>query len=217
MKRKTICLILALALTLCLSLAASAFAAGTPHTVTGERASITITNVEGTATASFINLSNSLFEEREIFLVGESGTEVVFESTVPADISDAEYNMVIWIQNESGGYIVDSGGELNVPELSEGKYGLVLAPDSYTITRNWIASYEFGDAIVYLAFAENPTPALPPAANEIQVLLNNVPIAFDQTPIIENERTLVPVRAIAESFGAEVGWIQATRTVTIAF
>ena len=32
--------------------------------------------------------------------------------------------------------------------------------------------------------------------------------------IVEN-RTLVPVRAISEAFGCEVGWDSATRTVTI--
>lgn len=34
-------------------------------------------------------------------------------------------------------------------------------------------------------------------------------------PIVKDDRTLVPVRFIAESFGAEVGWDEATQTVTI--
>lgn len=38
---------------------------------------------------------------------------------------------------------------------------------------------------------------------------------LDMPPRIINGRTLVPVRAIAEAFGCEVGWEQATRTVTI--
>ena len=37
----------------------------------------------------------------------------------------------------------------------------------------------------------------------------------DVVPFIENGRTLVPVRFIAESFGATVGWDDATRTVSV--
>ena len=39
-------------------------------------------------------------------------------------------------------------------------------------------------------------------------------IAFDQVPVIENGRTLVPLRAIFERIGADVQWDGATQTVT---
>ena len=44
---------------------------------------------------------------------------------------------------------------------------------------------------------------------------NGVDITLDVPAQTIGGRTLVPVRAIAESFGAEVGWNPATRTVTI--
>ena len=47
--------------------------------------------------------------------------------------------------------------------------------------------------------------------------MDNVVIFFDSEPYIdENNRTMVPVRAISEALGAFVGWDDATRTVTIA-
>lgn len=46
------------------------------------------------------------------------------------------------------------------------------------------------------------------------VFYNNEKIYFDQIPVIENGRTLVPLRAIFETFGAEVTWDGATSTVT---
>lgn len=49
--------------------------------------------------------------------------------------------------------------------------------------------------------------------SEITVLLNEKTIAFDQPPIIENGRTLVPLRAIFESLGASVNWEPQTRTI----
>jgi len=42
--------------------------------------------------------------------------------------------------------------------------------------------------------------------DEITVTLNGTPIKFDVTPIIENDRILVPFRVIFEALGAEVDW-----------
>jgi len=48
----------------------------------------------------------------------------------------------------------------------------------------------------------------------ISVRLNSKKVYFDQLPVIDNDRTLVPVRAIFEALGAEVTWDGITRTVT---
>ena len=48
----------------------------------------------------------------------------------------------------------------------------------------------------------------------IRVFYNGTEIEFDVAPIIENDRTLVPFRAIFEAMGASVEWEEATETVT---
>ena len=48
----------------------------------------------------------------------------------------------------------------------------------------------------------------------ITVTINDNPIDFDQTPIIIDDRTLVPLRAIFEALGATVEWDGDTQTVT---
>jgi hypothetical protein len=48
----------------------------------------------------------------------------------------------------------------------------------------------------------------------ISVSMNSEPIAFDVAPIMENDRVLVPFRAIFEAFGADVRWEESTNTVT---
>ncbi|HEY9060475.1 MAG TPA: copper amine oxidase N-terminal domain-containing protein [Pseudobacteroides sp.] len=50
------------------------------------------------------------------------------------------------------------------------------------------------------------------AANPITVIVNNNIVKFDVFPVIENGRTLVPVRAIFEALGAVVTWNANTRT-----
>ncbi len=46
------------------------------------------------------------------------------------------------------------------------------------------------------------------------VFYDDEKIEFDQIPVIENGRTLVPLRAIFEKIGAEVDWNEADKTVT---
>ncbi len=48
----------------------------------------------------------------------------------------------------------------------------------------------------------------------ITVMYNGEKIKFDQIPVIENGRTLVPLRAIFEKIGATVEWNGDTQTVT---
>ncbi len=50
--------------------------------------------------------------------------------------------------------------------------------------------------------------------NDITVTLNGSPITFDQPPIIKNNRSLVPLRAIFEALGATVEWDGTAKTVT---
>ena len=50
-------------------------------------------------------------------------------------------------------------------------------------------------------------------SNEIKVVVNGNYITFDQKPVIENDHTLVPMRAIFEALGADVQWNNDTRSV----
>lgn len=56
--------------------------------------------------------------------------------------------------------------------------------------------------------------ANPKPNNSVQVILNGNVLDFEVPPIIENGRTLVPLRAIFEALGASVSWDQTSRTVT---
>ena len=54
------------------------------------------------------------------------------------------------------------------------------------------------------------------SAKEISLYVNAEKIKCDSPPIIQNDRTLVPVRAIMEALGASVKWNELTRAVTIS-
>ena len=50
-------------------------------------------------------------------------------------------------------------------------------------------------------------------ASEITVKINDKDVIFDVSPIIMNERTMVPMRAIFEDLGCEVEWLSQSQTV----
>lgn len=51
------------------------------------------------------------------------------------------------------------------------------------------------------------------AASAISVQVNSTPVAFDVPPIMVQGRTMVPMRAIFETLGADIEWNGNTRTV----
>ena len=53
------------------------------------------------------------------------------------------------------------------------------------------------------------------AASQIKVLVNGREIAFDQQPVSTNGRVLVPIRAVAESLGADAAWSDEENQVVI--
>ena len=51
------------------------------------------------------------------------------------------------------------------------------------------------------------------ADEEVSVVLNGEKLEFDVNPTIINDRTMVPMRKIFESFGAKVEWVEASQMI----
>ncbi len=50
---------------------------------------------------------------------------------------------------------------------------------------------------------------------EMSFMKNGVSVPMDTMAIIKDGRTFLPVRALGQALGADIGWDAATRTVTI--
>lgn len=74
---------------------------------------------------------------------------------------------------------------------------------------------KFISAFVVIAMMFSLAGTIGASAADVTVFVDGEQVLFDQPPVIENDRTLVPVRAIAEKLGAEVLWDDATRTATV--
>lgn len=70
-------------------------------------------------------------------------------------------------------------------------------------------------AVLMAAILVGVVPAY--AAGDISVIVNGAYVMFDQQPVIENDRTLVPIRAVTEQLGATVSWKAETKTTTIHY
>ena len=71
-----------------------------------------------------------------------------------------------------------------------------------------------GGQIITAKLNENNSIGLVIGSDEMQV--HNKKIKLDTAPIIVNDRTLVPLRAVSETFDYDVNWDEDTKTVTIS-
>jgi len=117
----------------------------------------------------------------------------------------------LWIKS----YVFDTGETL-YKEISSNKVLLSEAKKVFD-TSNYLVFYEINESNIAKVIYGAGTQANPPmtATPSIKVILNGSQIQFDQPPIIDNGRTLVPIRAIVEAMGASVNWDAGSQTATI--
>lgn len=70
--------------------------------------------------------------------------------------------------------------------------------------------------ITYFLLALIPVTAYAANGNqEIKVYVNDTRVQFDVPPVVIQDRTMVPIRAVFEALGADVQWNNITKTATI--
>lgn len=135
----------------------------------------------------------------------ETGDVIVkLVNTMDSDVNvDLNINGAEVISNTAKTTVMS--GDTSLENSLENKNAIV--PKETTITN---AANEF----TYSAPANSVNIIHLSANDNIKVTVNGEYVTFDQSPIIENDRTLVPFRAIFEKLGAKVDWDNDTRTVT---
>lgn len=86
---------------------------------------------------------------------------------------------------------------LDISGLSAGSHTLRIA--AFDASGNELAAQEY-------TISKQP---------EIQISVNGQNVVADVPPMLQNDRTLVPIRAVGDALQAEVGWDEAAKTVTI--
>ena len=95
----------------------------------------------------------------------------------------------------------------------DGKWGFVDTTGEVIVPLIYDEVYPFNGGLS-AGFKDGKLSIFEIVEKPISVIVNGSALALEQPPIIENERTLVPLRAIFEALGADVEWDQSTQTVT---
>jgi len=66
---------------------------------------------------------------------------------------------------------------------------------------------------LFILFGIFGVPSFAQESKEISVSIDGLPVSFDVPPLIENGRTLVPFRAIAEALQIQVSWDESSKAV----
>lgn len=105
-------------------------------------------------------------------------------------------------------------------EIDEGRGTAPVIVNDRTLVPIRAIIEEMGGAVSWDEAAQTAT--LNYANDEIRLVINSAtaylndePNTIDTAPTVINDRTMLPIRFIAESFKFDVDWDEATRTVTI--
>ena len=101
---------------------------------------------------------------------------------------------------------------MSLSGISDGEHTLTIRAEN---KEKSYVFYKSGQSIRFGAEPEG-SAAKPEGGSDtaIKVTYNGRELAFDQPPVIRDDRTLVPMRAIFEALGADVDWNEKTRTAT---
>lgn len=152
-----------------------------------------------------------LLDEMQVYRIWETfseiraqGTEKLIRETSPLYMEDGYF-----------GYF------LRTPAMHEGNFTAIYDSGRYTGSNAFFSDgirpafyLDEANAIIKSGSGTAEDPYIVDGRREIQVFMNGAELTFDVPPVIENDRTLVPFRAIFEALGAEVGWDEAAETVT---
>ena len=159
-------------------------------------------------------------------LVQKEGTSA---PEIPVKPPVVEQQTGKFIQVISGSINVRSGAGTAFPEIAkindnnsysaigqEGDWVKISLPDGRTgYVAGWLVKeVTEGTSVPVAPTVPSVNTSAPPGTPV--VYLNGQKLSFDVPPVIENDRTLVPLRAIFEAVGANVQWDQSTQTVKAA-
>lgn len=109
---------------------------------------------------------------------------------------------------------VKNVNQLTLARLNAETGKLEIVGGSYDAKANAVVGYVVEEGSYFVVEKEGLTTISMQIGNK-HVALNNENKILDTAPLISQNRTMVPLRFIAEAFGADVSWAQDTKTVTI--
>jgi hypothetical protein len=153
----------------------------------------------------------------------DTGYTALAVDPVTATIEDNEFTLAVTVAPPTGGSVTRK------PDLTSYPEGTVVTlkavPAAGIVFAGWsggasgtaasVTVTMDADKAVTATFGRDTTRVLTLTIGKYWMYLDGVAVKLDVAPIIQNSRTLLPIRAIAEATGSVVAWDATTRLVTV--
>ena len=168
--------------------------------------------------AADVNVNNKL----EWNVVDSTGTRVALSGVVDTDVKyivlDKPEGAKVSVTDGSYAGLASKGiGYMNLTSNKVGNVTVqVVVKADYATTNNQVADqvkYYTGTQI-FAVGTQGVGDVVVMSIGSNEIVINDAKATIDAAPIVENNRTFVPFRALAEAFGATVAYDEATQAVT---
>ena len=200
------------------------------------------TVVGSTITVTVYDMNKKQYKEKTVTIVDSyNDYDLSFDPTTGAVNDDNNVNVTVVekdgdtankVNGALSAYIVKSSNEdakVTVDtkkNVEKGKGALTIYSDKETTVKVQVVVQDeetgklIGETLEYTVGKEDPLAdrTVVMTIGSTEYVVNNNIVVGDAAPFVDsNWRTMVPIRALAESFDAEVIWNNSDRTVTINF
>jgi len=124
-------------------------------------------------------------------------------------------DLVVSGKTDPGATVTVNGKNANIGSDGAFTISLTLQPGQNKITVTAEQNGAKSEKVIYVKYIKSITMKL--QIGNSNAIVNGVVVSLDAPPVIINNRTLVPLRFISESFGANVEWDPVLRIVEVSF
>lgn len=153
----------------------------------------------------------------------DTNYNVIVVGVVTTTVEDNEFTLSVTASPSTGGSVVRKPNQTSYPAGTV--VTLKVVPTSGTVFVGWSGGGSGtsmtmtvtmdADKAVTATFGRDTTRVLTLTIGKYWMYLDGVGVKLDVAPVIQNSRTLLPLRAIAEATGSIVLWDAKTRKVTV--
>lgn len=165
------------------------------------------------------------YSENTLEFDSETGL-VDTDNTVTVSVVDADGN-VVPVKGDITVYVADqSNADADVTaevakDMTNGKDGKILLNSDLDTTADIVVAVDAGHALyagtLHYTFGEctGVGTSVVMTIGSTETLVNNEIVSIDAAPYVKADRTYVPLRALAQDFGAKVNWDEETNDITV--
>lgn len=165
------------------------------------------------------------YSENTLEFDSETGL-VDTDNTVTVSVVDADGN-VVPVEGDITVYVADqSNADADVTaevakDMTNGKDGKILLNSDLDTTADIVVAVDAGHALyagtLHYTFGEctGVGTSVVMTIGSTETLVNNEIVTIDAAPYVKADRTYVPLRALAQDFGAKVNWDEETNDITV--